>query len=76
MGPHERLTLGAYAARSAATFVDPARDLAGIGACLDAQLRGEQMPCFVQVAFMETDFQPSALSQQVAAASCYLCEFG
>ena len=76
MGPQGRLVLGGYAARSAATFIDPARDLAGIGACLDAQLSGEQMPCFVQVAFVETDLQSSALSQQVAAASCYFCEFG
>lgn len=53
--------------RASPAFVNPPRNLAGVGARLDAQLRREHPPVFIEVAFMEPDFRPGELRQQITA---------
>jgi hypothetical protein len=50
---------------AAASFLDPARDEAGIGSGIDAQLGGSQVMGFVQVALMAADRQSRVFGQQV-----------
>lgn len=51
-------------------FLDPLRDLAYVGARLDAELGGEYTAVFVRVAFVEADLHPRELGQQIASPGC------
>jgi len=52
----------------AAAFLGPALHLAGVGAGLDAQLRGPQVAGLVSPAAVESGGDPGALGEQVSAA--------
>src|ERR1700722_19362697 len=54
--------------RATAAFVNPPRDLAGVGARLDAQLRREHPPVFIEGAFVKPAFHPRALRHQITTA--------
>ena len=46
---------GCGVAGSAAAYIDPARDEAGVCSGVDAQLSGAKVPLLVQVAFVHSD---------------------
>ena len=52
----------------AAAFLGPALHLAGVGAGLDAQLRGPQVAGLVSPAAVESGGDPGALGEQVSVA--------
>ena len=60
----------------AAAFLGPAVHLAGVGAGLDAQLRGPQVAGLVGPAAVEPGGDPGALGEQVSAAPGQPCDLG
>lgn len=61
---------------TSAALVDPLLDLASVGTCLNAQLRGEYMAFLVEITFVEADLRPGEPRQEVGAASGQLSQLG
>jgi hypothetical protein len=78
-----RMVTASSAVRSGAVFrcevscslaanVDPVRDKAGVGACLDAELGFAQVAVLVQVAFVDADPEACTSGQKVTTPYCQL----
>lgn len=58
---------GCNIACATAALIYPPLNLADVGACLNAELRSEDMTFLVQVTLVEADLHSSELGQQVTA---------